>query len=299
MDDILPGKKTIFLPATDGYLLQATCFGAHAQGPFVVLNSATAVKQAYYAKFALWLAAHDMTVVTYDYRGIGHSRKGPVRNFQASMRDWGEKDFEGVLQYALYEKGNRPLFLVGHSVGGQLLGLAKSNHRLERIVTVASQSGYYGHWQGVQAWALKTFWTLAIPTACAVFGYFPSFLGMGESLPAGVAREWARWGRHPDYLLGHGISKEGFQRMTAEVLALCLTDDFYAPPAAVDWLHALMSQCQVTRENVTPRELGVSKIGHFGFFRSAFQDTLWQRVLEFFQAPQARKTIEPASRPYR
>jgi predicted alpha/beta hydrolase len=36
--------------------------------------------------------------------------------------------------------------------------------------------------------------------------------------------------------------------------------------------------------SVSPRELGVSKIGHLGFFRSEHRDTLWRGAAEWLEA---------------
>ncbi|MER2561001.1 MAG: alpha/beta fold hydrolase, partial [Myxococcaceae bacterium] len=138
----------IRISATDGYALGARRFGDQSAGPYVVIAGATAVKQAYYARFAAWLSLQGCTVLTFDYRGIGESRPARLRGFEARLRDWGERDLEGVLRFALEDKGSRPLHVIGHSVGGQLLGLAASNGSIDRIVTVGSQSGYWGHWSG-------------------------------------------------------------------------------------------------------------------------------------------------------
>jgi len=32
-------------------------------------------------------------------------------------------------------------------------------------------------------------------------------------------------------------------------------------------------------KRIAPQEIGVARIGHFGFFRAAFEPTLWRRHL--------------------
>ncbi|MBL8919985.1 MAG: alpha/beta fold hydrolase [Myxococcaceae bacterium] len=269
------------ISATDGYALGARRFGDQSAGPYVVIAGATAVKQAYYARFAAWLSLQGFTVLTFDYRGVGESRPARLRGFEATLRDWGEKDLEAVLRFAQAERGVRPLHVVGHSVGGQLLGLAPSSAAIERAVTVASQSGYWGHWRGLSAAHKAAIWYGLIPTVGAALGYVPGALGLGEDLPGGVALEWARWCRHPNYFLGHGVSAEGYERVTAPLRAISLADDDYAPAQAVDWLHALYKNAPVERHHVTPHELGGAPVGHFGFFRSTFQDSLWRTASGF------------------
>ena len=271
----------IRISATDGYALGARRFGDQSAGPYVVIAGATAVKQAYYARFAAWLSLQGCTVLTWDYRGIGDSRPAKLRGFDASLSDWGARDLEGVLRFALEDKGSRPLHVIGHSVGGQLLGLADSNAAIDRLVTVSSQSGYWGHWRGLSALQKAALWYGVMPAVGNVVGFIPGQLGIGEDLPKGVALEWASWCRHPQYLLGHGISREGFERVRAPIRAISIDDDDYAPSQAVDWLHGLYSNAEVDRHHVEHRALSASAIGHFGFFRSAFQDSLWRLVTGF------------------
>lgn len=276
----------IRISATDGYALGARRFGDQSAGPYVVIAGATAVKQAYYARFAAWLSLQGCTVLTFDYRGIGESRPARLRGFEARLRDWGERDLEGVLRFALEDKGSRPLHVIGHSVGGQLLGLAASNGSIDRIVTVGSQSGYWGHWSGASKLHKAAVWYALLPALGNTFGFIPGKFGIGEDLPKGVALEWAKWCRHPEYMLGHGIGKDGFARVKAPMRAISISDDDYAPKPAVDALHALYSGTQVERHHVSPKELETQAIGHFGFFRSTFQDSLWRNVSTFLFARQ-------------
>jgi predicted alpha/beta hydrolase len=289
-------STTLRLHATDGYALGARKYGEQQAGPYVVLCGATAVKQSYYTRFAAWLSLEGFTVLSFDYRGVGESRPARLRGFEATMRDWGERDLEGVLRFAREDGQGRPLFLVGHSVGGQLLGLAESSRHLERVVTVGSQSGYWGHWRGASALRKAAVWYGLIPFVGAALGYVPGRLGLGEDLPAGVALEWARWCRTPDYLFGHGVAVERYQGLRCALLSVSVDDDDYAPRQAVDWLHARYVNADVERVHVTPRELGASSVGHFGFFRAALRDSAWPMVASFLRG-RARpvSTGEPAT----
>jgi predicted alpha/beta hydrolase len=269
------------ISATDGYALGARRYGECGAGPYVVINGATAVPQSFYARFATWLSLQGMTVVTYDYRGIGDSRPARMRGFHATMRDWGEKDFEGVLRFALSEKGERPVVVIGHSVGGQLLGLAQSNGAVARAVTVGAQSGYWGHWDGWSKAHKMAVWYAVIPAVTHVVGYFPRQFGLGEDLPQGVALEWARWCRHPRYVFSRPDTAAGFARVQAPIKSFSVDDDDYAPERAVDWLHRAFTGAPVERVHLVARDLHASGVGHFGFFRPVFQDSLWSQVSRF------------------
>ena len=59
------------------------------------------------------------------------------------------------------------------------------------------------------------------------------------------------------------------------LLALSFPKDIYASKTAVDWLTNQFINAKVDRRHLNPEELGISNIGHFGFFRSKFKDSLW------------------------
>lgn len=277
--------ESLRISAADAYALGASVTGAAARGPVVVVAGATGVRKWYYARFAAWLAGEGATVVTFDYRGIGESRPHRLRGFDARLRDWGQLDLEGVLRFARAEWPARPLVVVGHSVGGQLLGLAPAVATLSRAVTVAAQSGYWGHWPPWHRPVMAGLWWGVMPAVTAVMGYLPGRLGVGEDLPREVALEWARWGRQPRFCLDDGIAADGYARLTAPVLSFSFTDDTYAPRPAVDWLHRLFTRARVERRHLSPADAGASRVGHFGFFRDTFRDSLWPQVARFAFAP--------------
>jgi predicted alpha/beta hydrolase len=66
--------------------------------------------------------------------------------------------------------------------------------------------------------------------------------------------------------------------------AICMTDDPWATRPAVERLCAAYSSITPEILSVSPRELGVSKIGHLGFFRPEHRDTLWRGAAEWLEA---------------
>jgi predicted alpha/beta hydrolase len=240
------------------------------------------VKRSYYGAFASWLATRGFDVVTFDYRGIGDSARCPDG---ATMRQWGELDLAAAVTWAsreLTSGGTGRCAIVGHSVGGQMIGLLPEPERVRAIVAVGAQSGDYRLWPLPSRLAMAALWYGVVPGVTHAVGYLPGALGIGENLPEGVALEWARWCRTPGYLVGGdgAARREGFARVRAPVLAFGIEDDPYAPPAAVDALLALYKNARVERRTV-PR--GRRRVGHFGFFRPRFHDTLWCDAAAFLQ----------------
>lgn len=296
-----PGAATepgtaVRITTTDGVALSATVWDplgrARSRTRVVVMAPATGVLQGYYAPFAAWLSTQGFAVVTFDYRGIGGSRSEgvepsrsegarPARSEGAkpSMHDWGERDLASVVAWAGTTLGDGRVAVVGHSVGGQLVGLLPDASRVAALVTIGAQSGDYRLWPLPSRLAMAVLWYGLVPGVTRAVGYLPGALGIGQDLPAGVALEWARWCRTPGYLAGEGFEgrREGFARLDAPVLAYGFDDDGYAPRAAVDALHALYTTARIER-----RQLGrdAGRFGHFGFFRERHR-ALWGDVAAF------------------
>jgi predicted alpha/beta hydrolase len=269
----------VTLTARDGYRIGASLFEGGSRA--VLVMPAAGVPQSYYAKFAAYLAARGFSVLTFDYRGIGRSLHGDIRKVDARMRDWALLDAAAGFGF-LKDR----LSIVGHSFGGQALGLLPGPERIAAALLVGSPSGYWRHWSALgRAWV----WPVthfALPAISRLHGYFPgSRLGFGEDLPKGVAIEWASWCRHPRYLVGALGVEARYARVRAPLRAYAISDDRFAPPAAVEALLALYPNARGDIRRIDPADLGRKSVGHFGFFREAFRDSLWREAADWLENP--------------
>jgi predicted alpha/beta hydrolase len=264
------------IPATDGFPLGGKEFSDAPRPNLVVLIApATGVRQRLYRPFAEFLATQSMVAVTWDWRGTGDSRPRRLRGFRTCMREWGTRDLAGVIDWAATRWPQARLAAVGHSFGGQSVGLAANRDRVKALVAVAAQSGYWRHWPRPQRYKYALLWYLGMPLVTEVVGYFPArALRLGEDLPRGVALEWARWCRAPSYL----GDWSGHRAFTAPILALSFADDPFAPERAVSALMAQYGGSEKTHRHLTPKDAGVARIGHFGFFQPNLVPGLWQTV---------------------
>jgi len=163
--------------------------------------------------------------------------------------------------------------------------LAAAAWLISAALFVGSQSGYWRHWPllgRLWMWPAVHF---ALPGTARLLGYFPgSRLGFGEDLPPGVAVEWASWCRHPQYLVGALGVADRYARLRAPLRAYAISDDPFAPLPAVEALLALYPGARHELRRVTPRELGEKSIGHFGFFRERFRDSLWRESADWLES---------------
>jgi predicted alpha/beta hydrolase len=268
----------VTLTARDGYRLGATLYGSGTSA--VLIMPATGVPQSYYAKFAGYLAERGFTVLTFDYRGIGRSLEGHIRRVRARMQDWGTLDSAAAFEFL----GSKRIAVVGHSFGGQALGLLPDPERISAALLVGAQSGYWRNWPLLgRAWMWPAT-HIGLPGVASLLGYFPGArLGFGEDLPAGVALQWASWCRHPRYLVGALGVEAAYARVHAPLRAYAITDDPFAPLSAVNALAKLYPNARWETRPLAPRDLSVKSLGHFGFFRERFRDSLWRESADWLE----------------
>ena len=77
--------------------------------------------------------------------------------------------------------------------------------------------------------------------------------------------------------------RRAYAAIRAPILAWSFTDDGYAPPASVDALLAYFSGAKIESRRRSPSGMD-GPIGHFGFFRDRFRETLWTETAEWLAA---------------
>ena len=251
----------------------------------VIINAATSVRCTYYSRFADYLFSHGLDVMLFDYRGIGASRAGSLRGFEASWSDWGALDFEALLKRTQREYPGQPIDVVGHSFGGCAVGLAASGPVIRHVVSVGAQFAHWRDYASAQRWHMLAKWHGVMPLLTRVCGYFPGKrLGWLEDTPAGVVKDWCglspRYERLPS---ARPLATLPFSSVTAKTLAISLSDDPFGTVAAIERLLSYFSASPRTHLRINPQDIGEDAIGHFAFFHSRFQSTLWPIALQWLR----------------
>ena len=270
--------------ARDGSSISTTWYITDSPQDIVVLIApATGVSQKYYGEFAEWLASLGFNVYTFDYRGIGQSRPQNIRNLLTDMKDW-SKDLDALVGHVARIHPRSQIVILGHSVGGQLIGMSQLTRHVDAFIMVGSQTPYWKLYEGF--WLrlkLFCFWNLMIPACVSLFGYFPaSLLGLFEDLPANVARQWARWAKSSNYIFDElPECKRNFEMLSQRALMISFSDDDLAPPKAVADLQRFYKNVKFDNWHFNPEDMLQKKIGHFGFFKKRMQPVLWPEVVSW------------------
>ncbi len=285
--DTPENERSVHFETDDGFTLAGTLFTAEptakdGTGPLVLISSATGAPRGFYAAFARALVGVGCpAVLTYDYRGMPASPRPDGWTGRINMRDWAHYDMPAAMAFLDQQVPGHEMVGVGQSFGGQALGICGNPGRFERYCMVASLSGY---WRGTDTpWRnVLTMNLLGLPVT-TVFGKTVPWMGLGESIPASVFRDWTRWCNHPEYFFDDPSvgARAGYATVQLPILSVGMTDDPWGTPRAVDGLMKHYVNAPIDRIWLSPEEAGGQPIGHLGFFRSRFRDTLWPNVIEW------------------
>lgn len=274
------------VPAIDGYPLVGRRYHAGAAASRILVSGATAVPQGFYRAFALHAQARGFEVITFDYRGIGDSAPPSLRGFEMDYRDWGRLDLAAIIATC---SGSRPIDLLGHSFGGQALGLLPDPSAVRSLYALGSGSGWHGWMPWAERWRVRFLWNVLGPLAVRTSGYLAwSRVGLGEDLPRDVYRQWKQWCRYPEYWFQDPEAADEmsalFARVRVPITAVNAVDDRWSSPAARDAFFSHYVNAPVTTRDLRPADLGLRGIGHMGYFRRG-SERLWDQVLNSLEDP--------------
>jgi predicted alpha/beta hydrolase len=265
---------------SDGQSIVGRFYGTQQepQGAALIVP-AMGVQQTFYDPLATWLASQGFLTATFDYRGVGLSRRAPLRGFRADILDWARLDCGAMIQAVSAEAAGKPLYWIGHSLGGQILPFVPHLDRVTKAFTIAAGSGYWrenasplNYW----AWWL---WYVAVPVTMPLFGYFPGKkLRKVGDLPRGVMEQWRRWCTNREYAVG-AEGKDARARYAAvrtPIVSLSFTDDEFMSLRNTESIHSFYVNAPKKMKRIAPQDVGAKRIGHFGFFRAASEIPLWR-----------------------
>ena len=175
-----------------------------------------------------------------------------------------------------------PFAYVGHSFGGQALGLLPNNSEISRALFIAAQAGYWklmASPERYRVYAMLNFVGVPSPACSATCRARP---GLGMDLPKDAFLQWVGWVMSPRYLFDDRKLEalQNFPKYKGALRALCMSDDPWATRPAVELLCSGFTSIKPEIITVTPADTGASKIGHMGFFRPEHRDTPWRGAAE-------------------
>lgn len=278
------------LTCKDGYSLSARFYaqrGANLNSLPVLICPATGITKQFYHSFAAWLSEQGYNVLVFDFRGIGDSLHGPLSQSSASIVQWGQLDIPAAIDTLLNKTGAQQVILLGHSAGGQLLGIVPNHDKVAKVIAVSGSTGHVKNLKGRTKLLAPVMFKAIFPVARLTLGYGPTnAIGMGENLPKDVARQWAQFCSRPGYVInaiGRTVYEDFHAAVQAPITALWSSDDEIATEANVKDLLRLYPNAPTAMIELKPAEYGHKGIGHMLMFKTSHQN-LWPAIAAQLQA---------------
>lgn len=270
----------------DGYSLSARYYAnssdKSSQNP-ILICPATGISKNFYHHFAIWLSEQGFDVMSFDFRGIADSLHGDLKDSDASIQDWGQLDIPAAIDSVLAKTQQHKVILLGHSAGGQLLGIASNYHKVERLIAVSGSTGHTGGLKGRTKLLAPLMFKLIFPISSRIKGYGATqFIGMGENLPKAVARQWAEFCSRPGYVtnaIGKTIFEDYHQQIRCPITVYWSSDDEIATQANVKQLLSLYPHAETQMHELVPQQHGFKSIGHMAMFKRSHQ-VLWPVLIQ-------------------
>lgn len=273
----------IQIKAKDGYALTATHWQNENPLAIVAINTGTCIKREFYQRFATWLHQQNVDVLTYDYRGVGDSRPDNLKGFEASIVDWARLDIAGVIDWMAVQYPDSKRVMIGHSMGGQVIGLSENINQLHLVIPIAASYGNWQNYKSLRKLQTGLFWAILFPITTWWYGYFPaSKFNWGEDWPRGVVWDWWSWGKRRiphSTILNHRNIPHFYQKTSIPIKAYLTADDLIATAKTIPHFKQDFANADLTIETLHPETFDVKKIGHMGMF-SPKCIGFWEKILE-------------------
>ncbi|MEO0338756.1 MAG: alpha/beta fold hydrolase [Bacteroidota bacterium] len=285
-DKFMINFADISIPCSDGYELKGTLYQATETKAAILFGPATGIRRTFYHSFAKHLASFGYAILTFDNRGIGDSKGESLNSVSASLVNWGKLDMTAGLEVLKRRFPDVDYHLLGHSAGGQLIGLMDNCLDLKSFFNVACSSGSIHNARYPFKFSSFFFLNIFLPLSNLIFGHTKSgLIGMGESLPKQVAADWRRWCNGRGYVkvdFDKKIKEHFYNQMAIPSLWLHATDDEIANLANVKDMIRIFPNIESRIISLDPKALGFQEIGHMKFFSSK-KKVLWQHAVDWFE----------------
>lgn len=266
-----PTEETLEVIAADGVTNRLSVYPAAAGRAVILLMPAMGVRAGFYRPFAQSLAQTGWHTVTADLRGIGESSARVKDGARFGYHEMLELDWPANLQRVRERFPQLPIYLLGHSLGGQLNALYTGLHpqQISGLIFVSCGSVYYRGWAFPASLKILTM-SQVLRGISEVVGYLPGKkIGFGGTEAKGVIRDWAHLARTGRFrVAGSKVDYEQtMHSFDKPLLALSFSDDDFAPHGSTRNLLQKLPAAKAIHLHLQPEELGLTRVGHYGWVK--------------------------------
>ncbi|MCX4091554.1 alpha/beta fold hydrolase [Nocardia sp. alder85J] len=241
------------------------------EAPVLLMLPAMAMKAKFYLPMLAALAQREFNAAAVDLRAQGESLPplGEARNF--GYREMLETDLPAIVAAVRERFPRAPLYLFGHSLGGQLALLysASAPGSLAGVITIGTGSVYWRSFPGPRRLPVL----LGSPYVWAVSrlrGHWAGNKLMAGPMAGGVMADWSRHALTGRYRpRGSRLRYDRLLRENpARVLMLSLKGDPLGPKSTVEFLAGRQRAATVTHRHLDAQS-GVLNLDHFTWVKDS------------------------------
>lgn len=263
-------SEILKITAQDGHSFDLTLHVAQANAPVLLIGPAMGTPARIYAPLAEAFAAQGLNVAVIELRGIGSSSLRAGKRVDYGYRHLVEQDWTAACTALRERFPSSPLFLFGHSLGGQVAVLhAATQPNIAGVIIVAAGSVYHRGWIGTKRLGILTFTQFA-GVLSGLVGYFPGKrVGFGGTEAKTLMQDWARLGRTGRFSLrGEMDYESALAQSRVPVLGLSFEHDTFAPHRAQKLLLGKLSQARVTHLPLSEKDTGI-RLDHYNWIKKS------------------------------
>lgn len=273
-------NKTVLLN-NDGTSTEVNVVSAENPTCVVIVQPAMGVFAKYYLPLAEALVSNGFTVVLADLRGNDTSSVRPKRGVDFGYKEMLEQDLESVVSFVSEQFKSLPIYLLAHSLGGQLscLYTSKNQSKLSGLILSATCSVYYGGWNGLSKYQILAGTQFANLVA-GVMGYFPGKkVGFGGTEARTVIKDWSRQSRTGKYQPSNDDFdyEKALSEINLPILAISYEGDNLCPKGAVEHLLRKMKSAQIDHIHLERNDPRNDGFNHFNWAKKP------QKIVEIIQ----------------
>lgn len=287
--------RSVSVRTSDGWLLQGevAAKGREKRPVAILLHAMMASRKTMDrprgAGLGSVLAAHDLGVVSFDLRGHGESGPSARDGARYSYDDYVLRDIPAVVAFGRDLFPDRPIVLVGHSLGAHAT-LASAgvfpDKSPDAVVSIAGNMWLPSYEPNLIRRAKKTAMLAAFLGFAETWGYFdPRPLRMGTdavALPY-IRQFWTMWSTNRYGSMDGELNyREALGAVAIPILSVASEGDvLLAHPASVELFLGPIAEKLKTLRVLRADEVGGRAPDHMGLVTQAKSRVIWEEIADW------------------
>ena len=272
MKECFVHEEELSVVFSDSSSLNVTEFYLNNESDVIIIClPAMGVTASYYKNLAKIFCSKGFHVITADQRGNGKSSMRASKKINFGYNEIISIDIPELITKIKEQYPEKEIYILGHSLGGQLAVLAMSiNENLANgIILIASCSGFYKGWNfpsNIKNYSASRL----IYLISKVIGYFPGHkLGFAGREGKSIIFDWAQQIKTGNYVLCNSqLDYETMiEKISVPIFAISFENDSLAPRRSVENFYKKMKNCSVEHKHCNSENVNIKNVGHFNWVK--------------------------------